>query len=209
MATDVPGKSICPANAGPDPWGTIDAPALGNPDNRANTPMMTDPSMKSRLAVVALAMAAMVGCGGGEKPKPESTAAAPGAAPGAPPPAAAAPGAAQPITGKTWDVKMYADEKGSRFDPVNITIKAGDGIRWTLVNGPPHNVAFWSDSIPGGAASVLQGNMPNPMGTLSGTMMVNPNDTYTVSFAGVPPGTYHYYCVPHLALGMKGIITVQ
>jgi plastocyanin len=51
--------------------------------------------------------------------------------------------------------------------------------------------------------------MPNPIAALSGTMMTNPNETYTVSFAGVPAGTYHYYCVPHLALGMKGIITVQ
>jgi plastocyanin len=172
--------------------------------------MMTNTSTYQRLAVVALAVAAIVGCGGGEKPKAESTAAAPpGAAPAAPAPSPGAAGAAQAITGKTWDVKMYADEKGSRFDPVNITIKRGDGIRWTLVNGPPHNVAFWTDSIPAGASNVLQGNMPNPMAALSGTMMTNPNETYTVSFAGVPAGTYHYYCVPHLALGMKGIITVQ
>jgi plastocyanin len=171
--------------------------------------MMTNTSTYQRLAVVALAVATMVGCGGGEKPKAESTAAAPGAAPAAPAPSAGAPGAAQAITGKTWDVKMYADEKGSRFDPVNITIKRGDGIRWTLVNGPPHNVAFWSDSIPSGASNALAANMPNPIAALSGTMMTNPNETYTVSFAGVPAGTYHYYCVPHLALGMKGIITVQ
>ena len=184
---------------------------LGNSNNRVKTRMLTKSSMDPRLMVVALTVAALVGCGGGEKPKPESTAAAPpsAAAPAVPAPAAGAPGAAQAITGKTWDVKMYADEKGSRFDPVSITIKRGDGIRWTLVNGPPHNVAFWNDSIPSGAASVLQGNMPDQVGPLSGTMMTNPNQTYTVSFAGVPAGTYHYYCVPHLALGMKGVITVQ
>jgi plastocyanin len=174
--------------------------------------MKTITSMNLRLVVAALAAAALGACGGGEKNKPESTAAAPpAAAPGAPTPApsAGAPAAAQAITGKTWDVKMYADEKGSRFDPVNITIKRGDGIRWTLVNGPPHNVAFWSDSIPSGAASALQGNMPDQMAALSGTMMTNLNQTYTISFAGVPAGTYHYYCVPHLALGMKGTITIQ
>jgi plastocyanin len=185
---------------------------LASPNNRAKIRMMTNTSMHPRLMAVALTLAALVGCGGGEKPKPESTAAAPpSAAPGAAPaaPAPAAPGAAQAITGKTWDVKMYADEKGSRFDPVAISIKRGDGIRWTLVNGPPHNVAFWNDSIPAGAASVLQGNMPDQVGPLSGTMMTNPNQTYTMSFTGVPAGTYKYYCVPHLALGMKGVITVQ
>lgn len=173
--------------------------------------MKTNTWVNQRLAVLAVLAAIVAGCGGGEKAKPESTAAAPpAAAPGAAPtPAPAAPGAAQAITGKTWDVKMYADEKGSRFDPVNITIKRGDGIRWTLVTGPPHNVAFWNDSIPSGASSVLQGNMPDQVGPLSGQMMTNPNQTYTISFAGVPAGTYHYYCVPHLALGMKGTITVQ
>jgi plastocyanin len=173
--------------------------------------MQTNTWVNQRLALLTVLAAAAVGCGGGEKAKPESTAAAPpAAAPGAAPaPSAGAPSAAQAITGKTWDVKMYADEKGSRFDPVNITIKRGDGIRWTLVNGPPHNVAFWNDSIPTGAASALQGNMPDQMGPLSGQMMTNPNQTYTISFTGVPAGTYHYYCVPHLALGMKGTITVQ
>lgn len=176
--------------------------------------MKTNTSMNQPLVVLALAMAALVGCAGGEKAKPESTAAAPAAAapaaaPVTPAPAAGAPSAAQAITGKTWDVKMYADEKGSRFDPVNITIKRGDGIRWTLVNGPPHNVAFWNDSIPSGAANVLQGNMPDQMAALAGPLMMNLNQTYTISFAGVPAGTYRYYCVPHLALGMKGIITVQ
>ena len=186
---------------------------LTSPTLRVKTRMKTNTLANHRLVVVALVATAIVGCGGGEKAKPESTAAAPpAAAPGAPTPApsAAAPAAAaQAITGKTWDVKMYADEKGSRFDPVNITIKRGDGIRFTLVNGPPHNVAFWSDSIPAGAASALQGNMPDQMSTLAGPLMMNPNQTYTISFAGVPAGTYHYYCVPHLALGMKGIITIQ
>jgi plastocyanin len=170
--------------------------------------MLTDTSTKYRLTAFVLTLAAMTACGGGEKKADTTAAAPPSPAPGAVTPAPA-PGAAQAITGKTWDVKMYADEKGSRFDPVSITIKRGDGIRWTLVNGPPHNLAFWTDSIPSGAATALQPNMPNPMAALSGTMMVNPNDTYTISFAGVPAGTYHYYCVPHLALGMKGVIIVQ
>ena len=30
-----------------------------------------------------------------------------------------------------------------------------------------------------------------------------------ISFAGVPAGVYKIYCTPHLALGMKGAVTVQ
>ncbi len=162
-------------------------------------------TMNQRRVFTALAVSALAACSGGEKPKADTTAAAPAA--GAAP--AAAPVAAQPATGKTWDVKMYGDPTGSRFDPVTVTIKSGDAIRWTIVNGPPHNVAFWSDSLPAAAVPVLTANMPESMGPLMGQMMTAASQAYTVSFAGVPAGTYKYYCVPHLALGMKGVIVVQ
>lgn len=157
--------------------------------------------------------------GGGEKASDTSTPAAapanttatvaPAPAPGAPAAGAAATGTAQPITGKTWDVKMIGDAQGYRFDPANLTIKKGDGVRFTVVSTPPHNVTFWPDSIPSGASSALQANMPQTMAPLTGPLLMNPNQTYTVSFAGVPAGTYKYYCTPHLAMGMKATITVQ
>jgi plastocyanin len=170
----------------------------------------------------------MVACGG--EPKASDTAAAasgttPGATTGmdstamAAPPAATTPagsssaagaaGAAKPATGTTHEVKMLGDAQGYRFDPATITIKEGDAVKWTVVSGPPHNVAFWSDSIPSGAAAQLGANMPNTMAPLSSPLEMQPGATYTVSFAGVPKGTYKYYCTPHLALGMKGTITVQ
>ena len=122
---------------------------------------------------------------------------------------AAATGTAQPATGKTWDVKMLGDAKGYRFEPATLTIKRGDAVRWTVVSGPPHNVTFWPDSIPQNAAAPLQANMPNTMAQLTGPLDANVGGTYTISFAGVPAGTYKYYCTPHLAMGMKAQLTVQ
>jgi plastocyanin len=141
-------------------------------------------------------------------PAPANTAAAAGATGGAAG-AAGATGAAAPITGKTHDVKMIGDEKGYRFDPANITIKQGDGVKWTMVSGGPHNVAFDANSLPAGAKDKLAANMPNQMSPLSSNFFMNPNETYTISFAGLPKGTYNYFCTPHLAMGMKGTITVQ
>ena len=165
--------------------------------------------MKQRV-ILALAAVAAWGCGGGGENKPaESTAAKAPAATPAPPAAAPSATAGQPITGKTWDVKMEGDATGSKFTPANLTIKQGDGVRFTVVTAPPHNVQFWPDSIPAGAASVLQSNMPETTGPLAGPLKMNPGDTYTISFAGAPKGTYKVYCLPHLALGMKGSITVQ
>lgn len=147
--------------------------------------------------------------GGGEKPSGGSSTAAPPSNAPSGSTAAAPTGAAAPITGKTWDVKMIGDASGSRFDPVSLTIKRGDGVRWTVVSGPPHNVTFWPDSIPSGAQAQLGANMPQPVSPMSSPMLMTAGETYTASFGNVPAGTYHYYCTPHLALGMKGTIVVQ
>jgi plastocyanin len=131
------------------------------------------------------------------------------AAPGAAPAAGAA--AAAPATGKTIDVKMVGDEKGYRFEPANITVKAGDAIKFTNVSGGPHNVGFDPAKVPAAAQSQLSANMPgdHSMGPLESPLLLQPNEAYTVSFAKIPPGTYDFHCTPHLALGMKGVITVQ
>lgn len=115
-----------------------------------------------------------------------------------------------PITGTTHEVKMVGDAKGYRFDPANFTIKQGDGVKFVVVTGGPHNVAFDPATIPPDVKAQLDANMgTDKMGELSSNMKMNPGDAITVSFGNIKPGTYPYHCVPHLALGMKGLITVQ
>jgi len=118
--------------------------------------------------------------------------------------------AAAPISGQTIEVKMLQDTQGNyRFDPADITIKSGDGVKFTMVSGGPHNVAFDPTQIPAAAKAQLSANMQQQVSELSSPMMMNPNETYTISFGKMPPGQYTYHCTPHLALGMKGTITVQ
>ena len=155
-----------------------------------------------------LAGAAVLGaCGGGEKKADTAAATTPEAAA----PAAAPTGAVAKIaaTGADHEVKMYGDDKGYRFEPSSITIKVGDGVKFVNVSGGPHNVAFDSTAIPAGAAAQLAANMPNAMSPLQSNFLMQPNEAYTVSFAGVPAGTYTVHCTPHLAMNMKGTITVQ
>ena len=130
-------------------------------------------------------------------------------APAAAPAAGAA--AAAPATGKTVEVKMEGDEKGYRFDPANITVKAGDAIKFTNVSGGPHNVGFDPAKVPAPVQAQLGANMPgdHSMGPLESPLLLQPNESYTISFAKIPPGTYDIHCTPHLALGMKGVVTVQ
>ena len=127
-----------------------------------------------------------------------------------PRPTPAAPtGAMAPITGQTVEVKMVGDDKGYRFEPADIKIKAGDGIKFVMVTGGPHNVAFDPATIPADVKPQLMANMPNQHERALEPALLNPNDTYTISFANIKPGTYPFHCTPHLAMGMKGTITVQ
>lgn len=169
------------------------------------------------IAASALMLAA---CGGGEKaadttaaattPATDTTAAAPAAA-GSTSTTAPVAGAvaAAPVTGTIHDVKMIGDAKGYRFEPATITIKEGDGIRYTNITGGPHDVAFDPALIPAAVKPQLSANMPNQMSDLAGPLLVQPNATYTISFAKIPAGTYEAHCTPHLAMNMKQTITVQ
>jgi plastocyanin len=164
----------------------------------------------------------LAACGGEKQPGTDSASASSAAATNASPstatstPAAAPAGgaaagavAAAPATGTTHEVKMIGDATGYKFDPANITIKSGDAVKYIMVSGGPHNVAFQNISDATVRAQ-LDANMPGQhMGELSGPMVMQPNEPYTVSFANVPAGKYDYQCTPHAAMNMKGTVTVQ
>jgi plastocyanin len=167
-----------------------------------------------RFSGIALMGTIVLAACGGEKAaetKPATDAPAASPAPAAAAPAAAAAGAvaAAPITGKTIEVKMVGDDKGYRFEPADIKLKAGDGIKFVVVSMGPHNVAFDAASA-GDQKAQLDANMgPDKMAELSSAMKMNPGDFLLVSFANIKPGVYHFNCTPHLAMNMKGTVTVQ
>ena len=158
-----------------------------------------------------LAGAAVLGAcsGGGEKAK--DTTAAPAPAPGAAAATTPAAGALAkiPATGANHDVKMVGDDKGYRFEPADLTIKSGDAVTFTMITGGPHNVAFDPATIPADGKAQLDANMDQKLSELSSPMLMNPNEKYMISFGGVKPGVYPFHCTPHLAMNMKGVITVQ
>ena len=178
--------------------------------------------------IALLTSAAILGACGGEKtpaadtsaaatattpaatttPTTDSAAtAAPAAGAAASAPAAGAVAAA-PATGKTHEVKMTGDATGYKFEPANITVEEGDAVKFIMVSGGPHNVAF-QNVTDAAAKAQLDANMSGAkMGELSSPMMMQPNEAYTISFAGVPAGKYDFTCTPHAAMNMKGVITV-
>lgn len=152
--------------------------------------------MRLKLIGTVLALGIM-GCGGGEQQQEAGQAGAQQAAPAA--------------GGAVVEVRMTGDgTTTAAFEPAAITIAPGTTVRFINVSGGPHNVAFWADSIPAGAADLLNAAMPNRMDNLSGPFATAPNEIYEITFpANAPTGAYGTYCLPHLALGMTMKITVQ
>jgi plastocyanin len=99
--------------------------------------------------------------------------------------------AVAPASAETYSVKMGADSGMLAFDPPNLTIKAGDTVKWVNNKLPPHNIMFEGD-----AADLSHDQL-----------MFSPGEEYTVTFSS--PGTYSYYCAPHRGAGMVGKITVE
>jgi plastocyanin len=160
------------------------------------------------LALVASAIM-FAACGGGSESQPAAETTPAATAEATPAPAAGAAEAA-PATGTVHEVKMLGDDKGYRFEPADITIKAGDAIKFVAVSGFPHNVAFVPAGLSDAVKAQLNANLGSArMADLSSNMYVAANEGFTMSFANVPAGKYEYNCTPHLAMGMKGTITVQ
>lgn len=166
---------------------------------------------------IALVASAVVlgACAGGDNTAGDTSAVAidtsTTATPAATTPAAGTAGTATmaAITGTTHEVQMVGDAQGYRFVPANITVKAGDGIKFLMVSGGPHNVAFDPATVPDDVEAQLDANISEKMGQLSSAMKMNAGESITVSFANIKAGKYPFVCTPHLALGMKGEVTVQ
>jgi plastocyanin len=155
-----------------------------------------------RATSLVAGLAIVVAACGGEKKAPDQAATTTSDTSGQ----QQAPAAA---TGATHDVSMELQGSTYKFEPAELTIKSGDVVQFHNKSGGPHNVSFWTDSIPAGAAEKLTAGMPDQMAPLQGPLLAEQDAVYKVTFAAAPAGVYKFYCLPHLALGMHGKITVQ
>ncbi len=160
------------------------------------------------LALVASALM-FAACGGGSDVAPAGDATPAPAADAAAAPATPAV-AGVPATGTVHEVKMLGDDKGYRFEPANLTIKQGDAVKFVALSGFPHNVAFDAGTLSADVKAAINDALGAArMGDLQSNMYMNPNEGFTMSFSNIPPGTYSINCTPHLAMNMRGVITVQ
>ncbi len=162
----------------------------------------------NRLALVA-SVVTFAACGGSDSAPAAESMPAP-MAEAAPAPAATGAVTLVPATGKVHEVRMVGDDKGFRFEPANLTIKSGDAVKFIAISGFPHNVAFSATGLAAEVKSQLDANFGTfRMAELTSNMYMVANESATISFANIPAGKYEFNCTPHLAMGMKGVVTVE
>jgi len=89
-----------------------------------------------------------------------------------------------------------------KFTPQTLTVHVGDTVVWKNGSALSHTVT----DVPKlasktGDATVPKGAKPFNSG------YIDPGQSYSHTFT--VPGTYHYFCIPHEATGMTGVVIVK
>jgi plastocyanin len=111
--------------------------------------------------------------------------------------------AASPAAGAAVTVQM-TDQL--RFAPEDVTIAVGQAVTWVNESAIPHTTT--GDPAANPVAQDHPDYAQLPVGAApwdSGLLQTGQSFSYTFTV----PGTYHYFCTPHVLSGMRGTITVQ
>ncbi|NJO33827.1 MAG: hypothetical protein HC869_12470 [Rhodospirillales bacterium] len=94
-------------------------------------------------------------------------------------------------------VRIISDYKNLRmmFVPKYLEIEPGDRVTWVNEADEEHNVITFPDGYPRGADAFR-----SPIMTRAGERFSHQFDV---------PGTYEYHCIPHLPMGMHGLVIVD
>jgi plastocyanin len=106
--------------------------------------------------------------------------------------------AVAPAAAEVFTVKMGSDKGMLVFEPANVTIKAGDTVKFVNNKLAPHNAVF--DTSKGAIAKTLSHK----------NLVFAPGESYETVFpADTAAGEYPFYCEPHRGAGMNGKVIVQ
>jgi manganese oxidase len=113
----------------------------------------------------------------------------------------ATPSAAVAGEGRVLEVRMVEEAGSMRFEPANLEVRRGDRVRFVQEGTMPHNVQFVRNTAPRG--SDIGDYWMGPFLTRQGEVYELEVDERFLD------GTWEYVCTPHIAMGMKGTLTVN
>ncbi|WP_262694711.1 plastocyanin/azurin family copper-binding protein [Kordiimonas aquimaris] len=93
-------------------------------------------------------------------------------------------------------VRVITDNENgiTKFEPKFLTVNVGDTVTWMNVTDDLHNVITYPDGFPEGGSG-----FKSPYFEQAG-------DEWSVTFD--VQGTYQYHCIPHVLMGMRGVVVV-
>ena len=111
-----------------------------------------------------------------------------------------------PAFGRTYTVRMIKKGKNKWvYSPARLTIRRGDRVKFVQKSKVFHTVTFFPDKVPGKSKKLAE-----RLSSKKNYGFIRKwGETYTVRFRNVPLGKYHYFCIPHSGMGMKGWIRVK
>ena len=124
---------------------------------------------------------------------------------------AASAQASQEVAPATHVVRMIANPATHvyRFEPADVVAKPGDILVFRVVSGAPHSVVFEAEGLSPGVRGAFNAAMPTRSGDLSSTLLTASGNEYRMTVPQVPPGSYPYYCLPHRAYDMRGMLQIK
>lgn len=100
------------------------------------------------------------------------------------------------VQAETHIIEVITDAENGvvRFSPKTVTITKGDTVTWFNKVEDQHNVITYPDGFP-----------KNSQG-FSSPYLNKPGDNWSHIFE--IEGTYQYHCIPHILMGMRGVVIV-
>ncbi|ESP89811.1 halocyanin hcpG [Candidatus Halobonum tyrrellensis G22] len=115
------------------------------------------------------------------------------------------------VEGVPEDADHVVTMNAVSYDPVELTVSAGDTVAWEWAAGEGHTVTAYEAEMPDGATYWASGGFESEeaarSGWENGEGVVQSGQSYVHTFETT--GTHEYFCVPHEAAGMTGTVTVE
>lgn len=106
-------------------------------------------------------------------------------------------------------LEANAEREIYRFSPARVSARPGDVLLFKTESGTPHSIVFEGAKLSGAAHEALNGAMSRRSADLSSPLLTPDGAEYRMVVPALPPGSYEFFCLPHRAYDMRGVLQVR
>jgi plastocyanin len=112
---------------------------------------------------------------------------------------------------RTQVVRLTRSADGTlfRFDPGRLTVRPGDVLEFRAETGGPYVVAFEPADLDARGRGLIAAALSHPNGELRSPVLADSGSRFRMTVPALPPGTYRFLSLTHMAYRMAGLLIVQ